>query len=75
MKSSVPASVRLTSLGYLKGRDPPITKEVHEYPAWLWTLLDKKEGEKADGTSEGGEEGDAYCECLQRNGAFELALN
>ncbi|MCJ1352341.1 MAG: hypothetical protein MMC33_002325 [Icmadophila ericetorum] len=63
VKSSVPAGVRLTGLGYLKGKEPPTTKEVDEYPVWLWGLLDKKK--KREGSGEIGkdgeeEEGDAY---------------
>ncbi|MCJ1379732.1 hypothetical protein MMC17_002835 [Xylographa soralifera] len=48
--SSVPAGTPLKGLGYLKGKDPPLAKEVHEYPNWLWSLLDEgKEGKNEDG--------------------------
>lgn len=57
--SSVPAGTPLKGLGYLKGKDPPLAKEDHEYPQWLWGLLDEgKKSRKKDG---GDEQGDSYC--------------
>ena len=57
--SSVPAGTPLKGLGYLKGKDPPLAMEVHEYPSWLWGLLDRGQ----EGTNEGVEDsGDSYCE-------------
>lgn len=38
-----------------------IAGDDHEYPDWLWTLLDKKEGGKGK-NSEGGADGDMFCE-------------
>ena len=56
--STVPAGTPLKGLGYFKGKDPPIAKEDHEYPAWLWGLLDEgKEGDRKDAE----EVGDSYC--------------
>lgn len=55
-KSSVTAGTVLRGLGYIKGKEAPIAMEDHEYPDWLWGLLDgKKEGGK-----EGAAEGDAF---------------
>ena len=57
--SSIPAGTPLKGLGYLKGKDPPLAKEVHEYPSWLWGLL----SEGNEGKNEDGEDlGDTYCE-------------
>lgn len=42
-KSSVKAGTLLKGLGYIKGKDSPVAKEDHEYPEWLWGLLDKTE--------------------------------
>ena len=56
IRSSVPAGTVLKGLGYIKGKDAPIAKEDHEYPDWLWGLLDsQKESRK-----EGAQEGDLY---------------
>ena len=58
-KSSVSAGTPLRGLGYFKGRDPPVAMEDHEYPEWLWALLDKgndsssKEGSQGDGDAYG----------------------
>ncbi|MCJ1474264.1 hypothetical protein MMC13_002922 [Lambiella insularis] len=55
--SSVPAGTPLRGLGYMKGKDPPLAREVHEYPAWLWGLLDKG---KERGKEDGDDIGDSY---------------
>ena len=61
--SSVPAGTPLKGLGYLKGKDPPLAKEVHEYPSWLWGLLN----EGKEGKNEAGDDlGDSYCMLLSR---------
>ncbi|EFR02186.1 hypothetical protein MGYG_05189 [Nannizzia gypsea CBS 118893] len=39
--SSVPAGTKLAGLNYEKNKQDPIALEDHEYPDWLWTLLDK----------------------------------
>ena len=46
----------LRGLGYIKGKDAPIAKEDHEYPDWLWGLLDGRK----DAGKEGKEEGDLF---------------
>ena len=56
IKSSVKAGTLLKGLGYIKGKEAPIAKEDHEYPDWLWGLLDNQK----DSGKEGPEEGDLY---------------
>ena len=56
-KSSVLAGTPLKGLGYFKNKEAPRALEDHEYPNWLWGLLD--EGKNADQVG-GGAEGDAY---------------
>ncbi|KAL9600427.1 MAG: hypothetical protein Q9219_003180 [cf. Caloplaca sp. 3 TL-2023] len=58
-KSSLKAGTLLKGLAFLKNKEPPVAKEDHEYPDWLWGLLDQgKFGAKA---GEGGEaEGDMF---------------
>lgn len=46
----------LKGLGYIKGKDAPIAKEDHDYPDWLWGLLDGRK----DAGKEGKEEGDLF---------------
>lgn len=61
VRSSVKAGTLLKGLGYIKGKDGPVAKEDHEYPEWLWGLLDKKE--KASGAGDAdGQAGDEYGE-------------
>ena len=52
-KSSVKAGTVLKGLGYIKGKDAPIAKEDHEYPDWLWGLLDNQKGSGKEGAKEG----------------------
>ncbi|KAL2444866.1 hypothetical protein ABEF95_017318 [Exophiala dermatitidis] len=40
VKSSVPGGEILKGLGYTKAQPNILAKEDHEYPDWLWTLLD-----------------------------------
>ncbi|TGZ84173.1 hypothetical protein EX30DRAFT_393691 [Ascodesmis nigricans] len=47
-KSSVPTGARLTGIQYLKGRADPVALPDSEYPAWLWTALEKKGGGKVE---------------------------
>lgn len=47
VKSSVPAGQILRGLGYTKAQPQILAKEDHEYPEWLWTLLD--DGKMATG--------------------------
>ena len=46
-RSSVLAGTPLRGIGYIKGQEGPVAKEDSEYPDWLWTLLDPKDGDKA----------------------------
>jgi hypothetical protein len=57
--SSLPAGAQMKGVGYIKAQGDPIAKEDSEYPAWLWTCLDKQSGE--DGGSNGAEDGDQFC--------------
>ncbi|KAI4191019.1 MAG: hypothetical protein L6R41_000408 [Letrouitia leprolyta] len=57
--SSLKAGTPLKGLAFLKNREPPVAKEDHEYPDWLWGILDQgKFGTK--GAEEGGGEGDLF---------------
>ncbi|KAF8428996.1 mitochondrial ribosomal protein L37-domain-containing protein [Tirmania nivea] len=55
--SAAPAGTVLKGLNHLKNKQDPVAKEDHEYPAWLWTVLDEKKG---GGGADGEEEGDLY---------------
>lgn len=56
--SSVPAGTVLKGLNFMKNKQDPVALEDHEYPAWLWTALEKK----ADAMGSGKEaEGDLFC--------------
>ena len=57
--SSVPAGTVLKGLNFMKNKQDPVALEDHEYPAWLWTALEKK----ADATGSPGKdaEGDLFC--------------
>ncbi|KAF3481950.1 uncharacterized protein GIQ15_04709 [Arthroderma uncinatum] len=44
--SATPAGTKLEGLNYEKNKQDPIAMEDHEYPDWLWTLLDSP-GKKA----------------------------
>jgi len=60
----------LKGLGYFKGKDPPVALEDHEYPDWLWGLLDKKGGAKKDGAVVG----DTYSKSKKTRNKARLAL-
>ena len=68
--SSVPAGTPLRGLGYFKGKDPPIAKEDHEYPPWLWRLLDEK-NQSASEEAKGA--GDLYCMSRKSRSSHQLA--
>ncbi|GAA5968419.1 hypothetical protein JCM11641_007629 [Rhodosporidiobolus odoratus] len=50
--SSCPPGTVLKGLNYLKDGSDPIAKEDHEYPEWLWTLVDAAPKETAEGANE-----------------------
>ncbi len=57
------AGTLLRGLGYIKGKDGPVAREDHEYPEWLWGLLDKNEKASGVGDAEAeAEAGDEYGE-------------
>ncbi|KAH6637885.1 mitochondrial ribosomal protein L37-domain-containing protein [Boeremia exigua] len=47
VKSSVPAGTALKGLNFEKNKQDPIALADDEYPAWLWTILQRKE-DKSD---------------------------
>lgn len=55
----MPGGTPLKGLGYFKGRDAPVAMEDHEYPEWLWGLLDEAKKSGAAGAG-GSVEGDEY---------------
>lgn len=55
VKSSIPAGQPLKGLNFLKDRQDPIAAPDDEYPAWLWTLLDRQEKKAEQGA------GDLFC--------------
>ena len=58
VKSSVPAGTPLKGLNFEKAKSDPVALADDEYPAWLWTILKRQEGE-----SEVGGLGDLFCTC------------
>jgi large subunit ribosomal protein L54 len=58
VKSSIPAGQPLKGLNFLKDRQDPVAKADDEYPAWLWTILDRQEKKAEKGA------GDLFCEFL-----------
>ena len=59
LQSALPAGTIMDALGYLKSKEAPVALEDHEYPDWLWTLLDRK-GADDEIAAAGGSGGDAY---------------
>lgn len=55
VKSSIPAGQPLKGLNFLKDRQDPVAKADDEYPAWLWTILDRQEKKAEKGA------GDLFC--------------
>ncbi|PGH09650.1 hypothetical protein AJ79_05615 [Helicocarpus griseus UAMH5409] len=50
VRSGTPAGTPLKGLGYVKNKPEIVAQEDHEYPEWLWGLLDKsKSKSQADG--------------------------
>jgi len=60
-RSSVPAGTKLNGINYFKNKSDPIALEDHEYPSWLWRVLDS--GKKAAGDA-AEDLGDLYCTAL-----------
>lgn len=59
VQSSVPAGTVLKGLNFFKNKQDPVALEDHEYPPWLWTVLNQR----GDATlsSAGDAEGDLFC--------------
>ncbi|EME88014.1 uncharacterized protein MYCFIDRAFT_125120 [Pseudocercospora fijiensis CIRAD86] len=70
--SSVPAGTVLKGLNFMKNKQDPIALEDDEYPAWLWTALEKK----ADATGSVGEdaEGDLFSKSKKQRRIAAKAL-
>ncbi|KAH7123761.1 mitochondrial ribosomal protein L37-domain-containing protein [Dendryphion nanum] len=54
VKSSMPAGTPLKGINFEKNKTDPIALEDHEYPDWLWTVLERQEkkGEGATGAGD-----------------------
>lgn len=61
IQSSVPAGTVLKGLNFLKNANDPVALDDAEYPDWLWTSLEKVQGDE----KEGGKEGDLFCKCRE----------
>jgi large subunit ribosomal protein L54 len=59
VQSSVPAGTVLKGLNFLKNKQDPVALEDHEYPPWLWNVLNARGDAAASGA--GNEEGDLFC--------------
>lgn len=60
VKSSVPAGTVLKGLNFHKNKQDPVALEDHEYPPWLWTVLNQR-GDAAASGGGGDAEGDLFC--------------
>ena len=47
--SSVPGGTPLKGLNYFKNKEDPVAMDDHEYPEWLWSVLDER---KTDGAGQ-----------------------
>ncbi|KAF8533522.1 mitochondrial ribosomal protein L37-domain-containing protein [Trichophaea hybrida] len=54
-RSSVPAGTKLHGINYFKNKSDPIAMEDHEYPDWLWTVLDSSKKSAANAAEEVGD--------------------
>lgn len=68
IKSSVPVGTPLKGLNFLKDKSDPVAMADEEYPAWLWTILEKKE-KKGDSDA-----GDLFCTSLNTPILYNLQL-
>ncbi len=59
MRSSVPAGQPLRGINYMKNQSDPLALPDAEYPAWLWTCLEPKDG--AAGQAGANEAGTLLC--------------
>lgn len=46
----------MKGLNFIKGKSDPLAMEDHEYPDWLWRILEKKKS-----TEEAAMDADIYC--------------
>lgn len=59
VKSSVPAGTPLKGLNFEKNKQDPVALADDEYPAWLWTILQRQET-----TGDAGAVGDLFCKSM-----------
>ncbi|KAH7399482.1 mitochondrial ribosomal protein L37-domain-containing protein [Pyrenochaeta sp. MPI-SDFR-AT-0127] len=52
VKSSIPAGQPLKGLNFLKNAQDPVALPDDEYPAWLWTILDRQEKKAETGAGD-----------------------
>lgn len=63
----------LKGLNFVKNKQDPVALEDHEYPDWLWRVLEPKEG--ADGGAQGkGDEGDLFSKSKKQRQRAAKAL-
>lgn len=72
VKSSVAAGTALKGLNFLKGKQDPIALEDHEYPPWLWTVLEQSAASKD--SKAGADEGDLFSKSKKQRRAAAKAL-
>lgn len=72
VKSSVAAGTPLKGLNFIKGKQDPVALEDNEYPAWLWTVLEKSAANKNSGS--GADEGDLFSKSKKQRRAAARAL-
>ncbi|KAK5105809.1 hypothetical protein LTR62_002132 [Meristemomyces frigidus] len=71
-KSSVPAGTVLKGLNFLKNKADPVAGEDGEYPAWLWGVLERTEGQGGTGGAEA--EGDLFAKSKKQRQRAAKAL-
>ncbi|KAF2716359.1 hypothetical protein K431DRAFT_279086 [Polychaeton citri CBS 116435] len=71
IQSSCVAGTKLKGLNFIKGKQDPVALEDHEYPAWLWTVLDSKSN--SDNLS-AAVEGDLFSKSKKQRRAAAKAL-
>ena len=70
VRSSVPAGTPLKGLNFEKAKQDPVAKADDEYPAWLWTILQRQEDK-----GEVGVLGDLFCTCPYPSFPTQLSIS
>lgn len=73
IRSSAPAGQPLRGLNYLKNQNDPVALPDSEYPAWLWTCLEPKQGKKDDGAKRGSDKAGKLSKAHKRRRAAGTA--